>query len=65
MQIEFELPTIADPDENILFAHFDIWIDLSQTIAGFAYGIKGMKVGEDRQIFIHPCLSQCERRLGL
>lgn len=32
------------------------WIDLSETIPGFALGIKGMKKGEIREIYIHPSL---------
>ncbi len=31
-------------------------IDLSQTIPGFAHGVKGMCVGEVREIIIHPSL---------
>ncbi len=31
-------------------------IDLRNTISGFAHGVKGMKVGETREIFIHPSL---------
>jgi FKBP-type peptidyl-prolyl cis-trans isomerase len=32
-------------------------IDLSDTISGFAHGVKGMRVGETREIFIHPSLA--------
>lgn len=32
-------------------------IDLSTTIPGFAHGIKGMRIGETREILIHPSLA--------
>ncbi len=31
-------------------------VNLKNTIPGFAHGVKGMKVGETREIFIHPSL---------
>jgi FKBP-type peptidyl-prolyl cis-trans isomerase len=52
---------IKTPDDKVLA---DTWkggtpesIDLSTTIPGFAWGLKGMKVGEIREIFIHPRLA--------
>ena len=48
---------ITDAEENILFAHHDTWLSLSQTIPGFAHGMLGMCVGEKRKIFIHPSLA--------
>ncbi len=48
---------IEDQKGNILFANHDTWLDLSQTIPGFAHGIKGMRIGEQRQIYIHPALA--------
>jgi hypothetical protein len=49
--------SIKDAQGNILFAHFDNSIDLTDTIQGFAHGLQGMKVGETREIFIHPRLA--------
>ncbi len=49
--------TISDVEGNILFANYDIWLDLSQTIPGFAHGVQGMRVGEKRTLFIHPALA--------
>ncbi len=45
---------IEDREENVLFANFDTWLRLSQTIPGFAHGMQGMRVGEKRTIFVHP-----------
>jgi len=47
---------IEDSLGNILFAHNDTWINLSETILGFAYGLQGMRIGENRTLFIHPAL---------
>ncbi|OJV07308.1 MAG: hypothetical protein BGO14_01055 [Chlamydiales bacterium 38-26] len=33
------------------------WIDLAETIPGFSLGLKGMKIGEIREIYIHPSLA--------
>lgn len=30
------------------------WVDLNQTIPGFAFAVKGMGVGESREVYIHP-----------
>ncbi len=49
--------TIEDPVGNILFANHDTWLDLSQTVAGFAHGVQGMRIGEKRTLFIHPTLA--------
>ena len=32
------------------------WINLQEVIQGFAWGMKGMKIGEVREIYIHPSL---------
>ncbi len=45
---------IEDSEGNILFANHDVWLHLSQTIPGFAHGVRGMKVGEKRKIIAHP-----------
>ncbi len=47
---------IEDQEGNILFANHDSWLHLSQTIPGFAHGVKGMQVHEKRTIFVHPTL---------
>jgi FKBP-type peptidyl-prolyl cis-trans isomerase len=49
--------TIEDQEGNVLFADCDTWLNLSQTIPGFAHGVKGMKMGERRTIFVHPALA--------
>lgn len=50
--------SIKAPDDQVLA---DTWIsgkpahvDLLKTIPGFAWGLKGIKVGEIREIYIHP-----------
>lgn len=48
---------VEDPQGNVLFANHDAWLDLSQTIPGFAHGVQGMQVGEKRTLFIHPALA--------
>lgn len=48
---------IEDLNGNTLFANHDTWLSLSQTIPGFAHGIQGMHIGEERDIFIHPALA--------
>lgn len=45
---------IEDGLGNILFAHNDAWVNLSETIPGFIYGLQEMRVGENRTLFIHP-----------
>jgi peptidylprolyl isomerase len=47
---------IEDLEGNILFANCDTWINPSQTISGFAHGVQGMRVGEQRTLYIHPAL---------
>ena len=51
---------ITDAKDHILFAHHDSWINLSETIPGFAHGLQGMHIGEKRELFIHPCLAYGE-----
>jgi FKBP-type peptidyl-prolyl cis-trans isomerase len=48
---------IEDREGCILFANHDIWLNLSQTIPGFAHSVQGMHVGEKRKLFIHPVLA--------
>ena len=48
---------IENGEGKILFANCDIWLYLTQIIPGFAHGIQGMHVGEERKIFIHPSLA--------
>jgi|JI10StandDraft_1071094.scaffolds.fasta_scaffold16207_3 FKBP-type peptidyl-prolyl cis-trans isomerase len=45
---------VENTEGEIFFADYDAWIPLSKSIPGFAYGVQGMKVGEERTLFIHP-----------
>ncbi|MEI8365385.1 MAG: FKBP-type peptidyl-prolyl cis-trans isomerase [Parachlamydiaceae bacterium] len=53
--------TITLPDGEVLVDTFKSGspekIDLHETIPGFALGMKGMKIGEEREVFIHPSLA--------
>lgn len=44
---------LIDPD----FYNAASTLDLSKVIPSFAHGVKGMRIGETREIFIHPCLA--------
>lgn len=46
--------TIYHPDGHVLVEKKDHWIDISETIPGFAHGVQGMQQGETRMLFIHP-----------
>ena len=48
---------IEDLEGTVLFAHHDMWLSLSETIPGLAYGTQGMHVGEKRTLQIHPTLA--------
>lgn len=48
---------ITDLNHNILSANYNTWLSISQLIPGFAHGLKDMKIGEKRQIYIHPSLA--------
>jgi hypothetical protein len=48
---------ITDPQGNILNKDKTINIDLRDTIPGFFLGVSGMKIGEKREIHIHPSLA--------
>ena len=48
---------IKDLNQNILSANYHTWLSASQLILGFSHGIKGMRMGEIREIFIHPSLA--------
>jgi FKBP-type peptidyl-prolyl cis-trans isomerase len=47
---------IEDGAGNVLFANSDTWINLAETIQGFAHGLQGMCIGEKRTLYIHPAL---------
>jgi hypothetical protein len=49
--------TVFSPLGHCLAHHDKILLNLNNTISGFAHGIKGMKTGETRELFIHPCLA--------
>lgn len=50
--------TIFSPDNKIIAdtrtSGEPIQLDLAETISGFVWGVQGMKIGETREIFIHP-----------
>ncbi|NGX61613.1 MAG: hypothetical protein K940chlam9_01100 [Chlamydiae bacterium] len=54
VRVDFE---IYDPHGKCLHCGSNEILDLHETIPGFAHGIKGMKMGEKREIFIHPALA--------
>lgn len=52
---------IKTPNDEVLA---DTWmsskpvqVNLIETVPGFAWGLKGMNVGEIREFYIHPCLA--------
>jgi hypothetical protein len=49
--------SIFSPLGHCLAYERKVLVNLKNTIPGFAMGIQGMKVGETREIFIHPSLA--------
>ncbi len=49
--------SIFSPCGHCLANQDKVFLNLKNTIPGFAHGIKGMKIGEIREIFIHPGLA--------
>lgn len=49
--------SIFSPDGHCLISQNNVLINLQNTISGFANGIKGMSIGETREIFIHPSVA--------
>jgi FKBP-type peptidyl-prolyl cis-trans isomerase len=47
---------ITDLRGNILSANYDAWLSQSHLICGFSHGLKGMCIGEKREIYIDPSL---------
>ncbi len=45
---------VEDGQGKVLFANYDQWLKLSETIPSFAHGVQGMRIGEKRTLFIHP-----------
>lgn len=47
---------IQDPEDDVLTDKWDVpeQIDISETLPAFALAIQGMKIGEKREIYIHP-----------
>lgn len=45
---------VENVGKEVLFADYDAWVPISSSIPGFAHGIQGMRIGEERTIFIHP-----------
>jgi peptidylprolyl isomerase len=48
---------IIDPSDTCLVTEFSKILDPSKTIPGFAHGIKGMRIGETREIYMAPSLA--------
>lgn len=46
--------SIFSPEGHCLISRNNVSINLKNTISGFANGIKGMNVGETREVFMHP-----------
>jgi len=46
--------SIFSPEGHCLVSRNNVSINLKNTISGFANGIKGMSIGETREIYIHP-----------
>lgn len=47
---------IEDIDGNILSAHHDCWVNRTELMLGFAHGMQGMHIHEERLLYIHPML---------
>lgn len=48
--------SIFSPSGQCITHKSNIIVNLKNTIPGFALGVKGMKIGETREIFIHPSI---------
>ena len=48
--------SVFSPLGHCLAYQSDVVVNLKNTIPGFALGVRGMKVGETREIFIHPSM---------
>ncbi len=48
---------IEDGFGNVLAAEHKSWLNLSDTISGFALGMQGIKAGESRMLYIHPAFA--------
>jgi hypothetical protein len=48
---------IYGPNENLISRDKEMTINLEDTIPGFYIGVTGMKIGEEREINIHPALA--------
>lgn len=49
--------SIFSPLGHCLANNDSACLNLKNTIPGFAYGVRGMKIGETREIYIHPSLA--------
>jgi hypothetical protein len=49
--------SIFSPEGHCLASQDNVPINLKNTISGFANGIKGMNIGETRELFIHPSIA--------
>jgi len=49
--------SIFSPLGHCLATHANFILNLRNTISGFAQGVQGMKIGETREIYIHPALA--------
>ena len=48
--------SVFTPLGHCLAYQSDVVVNLKNTIPGFALGVRGMKVGETREVFIHPSM---------
>ncbi|MDP1834893.1 MAG: FKBP-type peptidyl-prolyl cis-trans isomerase [Chlamydiales bacterium] len=49
--------SIFSPLDQVLATEKNVMVNLKNTIPGFAAGIKGMRIGETREVHIHPSLA--------
>jgi|GEM_PF-4670832 len=49
--------SIISPIGHCLSTQSNVIINLENTILGFQQGLQGIKIGETREIWIHPCLA--------
>lgn len=49
--------SVFSPSDHSIENQSHVWINLNNSISGFAHGIKSMKMNETRELYIHPSLA--------